>query len=176
MIAAAAAAALMVGGFIFLEPPTSPSAAAAGIQPVDAPTDTSVLVFVSGAVEHPGLYRLSPDARIADAIAAAGGILPNADMGKLPDLAAKVHDGKQINVPFAKGSSSGAAVVKVDVNSAGIEELSAIPGMPAGLPQAIIDYRSQYGPFASLAEMRDVLGVDHTLMTGLSRYLVAVQP
>src|ERR1700676_1019155 len=57
---------------------------------VDPPAPPTVLVFVSGAVAHPGLYELSPDARVADAIAAAGGITSLADAGHLPDMAGRV--------------------------------------------------------------------------------------
>ena len=69
---------------------------------VDPPAPPTVLVFVSGAVAHPGLYELSPDARVADAIAAAGGVTTLADPGHLPNMAQRVNDGRQINVPFMK--------------------------------------------------------------------------
>src|SRR6202023_1955979 len=82
---------------------------------VDPPAPPTVLVFVSGAVSHPGLYELSPDARVADAIAAAGGVTPAADPGHLPNMAERVHDGRQINVPFIK---SGTTAAKLDINSA----------------------------------------------------------
>src|SRR5580693_2856944 len=105
---------------------------------VDPPAPPTVLVFVSGAVEHPGLYELSPDARVADALAAAGGITTLADPGHLPDMAERVHDGRQINVPFLK---SGTTAAKLDINSAAEDELDAVPGMPPGLGGEIVAYR-----------------------------------
>lgn len=154
--------------------------AAASPPPPAAPADaapSTILVFVSGAVLHPGLYDLSPDARVSDAIAAAGGLLPDADPSRLPDLAGRVHDGKQVNVPFRGGSTRGSSkAARLDVNSASVAELEQVPGMPAGLPQAIVDHRSMWGPFHTLTELRDDLGVDPHEMTALSPYLTVVPP
>src|ERR1700687_2224032 len=80
---------------------------------VAPPAPPTVLVFVSGAVAHPGLYELSPDARVADAIAAAGGITRAADPGHMPDMAGRGHDGPQINLPLMK---RGAAPGKLEIN------------------------------------------------------------
>src|SRR5579862_677939 len=96
---------------------------------VNPPAPPTVLVFVSGAVSHPGLYELSPAARVADALAAAGGVTTLADPGHLPNMAERVHDGRQINVPFLKTGTA----AKLDVNTAAQDELDAVPGMPPGL-------------------------------------------
>src|ERR1700726_3963807 len=106
---------------------------------VNPPAPPTVLVFVSGAVAHPGLYELSPDARIADAIAAAGGMTRLADPGHLPNLAARIHDGRQVNVPYLKTTSAAAA--KLDINTATEDELASVPGMPPGLAAEIIQQR-----------------------------------
>jgi competence protein ComEA len=139
---------------------------------LDAGAPALALVFVSGAVVHPGLYRLSPDARIADAIAAAGGLAAGADAGRLPDLAARVHEGKQVNVPFRRTTAGGAsAATKLDINTASLDELRAIPAMPVGLAEAIVAYRDQFGAFRSMSELRTMLGVDGPTVTGLRPYL-----
>ncbi len=137
---------------------------------VDAGEPAMALVFVSGAVVHPGLYRLSPSARIADAIAAAGGLTPDADQGHLPDLAATLHEGKQVNVPFRKATTRTAAT-RLDINTATLDELAAIPTMPYGLAEAIVDYRQQFGAFRSMSELRTMLGLDGPTVTGLRPYL-----
>ena len=84
--------------------------AAAPAEPLEAAAPAAALVHVSGAVAHPGLYRLSPAARVADAVAAAGGITADADPGRMPDLAARVHDGRQVNVPFRRAGAAAAGV------------------------------------------------------------------
>jgi len=140
---------------------------------VDPPAPSTVLVFVSGAVAHAGLYELSPDARVSDALAAAGGITTLADPGHLPNMAERVHDGRQVNVPFLR---SGTTAAKLDINSAAPDELDAIPGMPVGLGSAIVAYREQWGPFRSMSQLHGDLGVDAATVTGLEHYLRVVLP
>lgn len=144
---------------------------ASAIPAVAAPgAAANLLVFVSGAVAHPGLYELAVGARIADAIADAGGILPSADPGKLPNLAALLHDGHQVNVPFAKGTSARTSA-KIDANSASASELETIPGVTTDLAQAIVDMRTQWGPFASLADLRQALGLDTATAALIGKHL-----
>jgi competence protein ComEA len=140
---------------------------------VDPPAPPTVLVFVSGAVAHPGLYELSPDARIADAIAAAGGVTTLADPGHLPNMAQRVNDGRQVNVPFLK---SGTTAAKLDINTAAEPDLDAVPGMPAGLGAEIVQYREEWGPFTSMSQLHSDLGVDSATVTGLEHYLRVVLP
>lgn len=140
---------------------------------VDPPAPPTVLVFVSGAVAHPGLYELSPDARVADAIAAAGGVTTLADPGHLPNMAQRVNDGRQINVPFMK---AGTTAAKLDVNTAAEADLDAVPGMPPGLAAEIVQYRSEWGPFTSMSQLHSDLGVNSATVTGLEHYLRAVLP
>ena len=173
----AAAGVVVVGalaaGWVAVRPAATPAPAPMA-QALDPPAPQNVLVFVSGAVAHPGLYQLSPDARVADAIAAAGGVTSLANPGKMPDLAARVHDGRQVNVPFASGSSASAA--RLDINTAAQDELDALPGMPPGLAAAIVQYRDDWGPFTTLSQLHTVLGVDSATVSGLSHYLRVVLP
>jgi competence protein ComEA len=140
---------------------------------VDPPAPPTVLVFVSGAVAHPGLYELSPDARVADAIAAAGGVTTLADPGHLPNMAQRVNDGRQVNVPFMK---AGTTAAKLDINTAAEDELDAVPGMPPGLGGEIVQYRDEWGPFTSMSQLHADLGVDSATVTGLEHYLRVVLP
>jgi competence protein ComEA len=140
---------------------------------VDPPAPPTVLVFVSGAVAHPGLYELSPDARVADAIAAAGGITTLADPGHLPNMAQRVNDGRQVNVPFMK---AGTTAAKLDINTAAVADLDAVPGMPPGLAAEIVQYRDEWGPFTSMSQLHSDLGVDSATVTGLEHYLRVVLP
>jgi competence protein ComEA len=144
---------------------------AAAIPAVAAPGPAAtLLVFVSGAVAHPGLYEVATGARTADAIADAGGILPGADPGKLPDMAALLHDGHQVNVPFAKGAAVRTST-KIDVNEASVAELDTIPGITPDIAQAIVDTRTQWGLFASLSDLRQALGLDTATAALIGKHL-----
>jgi competence protein ComEA len=130
-------------------------------------TVRTIEIFVSGAVAVPGMYRLQVGLRVADAIAAAGGLLPDADPDHLPDLAARLTDGKQVKVP--RRSSRGSA--KLDLNAASAAQLAAVPGLDPATAQAIVDFRDRYGGFASVGDLHSLLGLDTTFVSALRRYL-----
>ncbi len=150
----------------------APAAApAAPANPVlDVPAQPGLLVDVSGAVENPGLYRLPRGDRVFDAIAAAGGLSPDADMSKLPNLAGRLKDGEQVKVAFAK-TTSGTVVVRVNLNTATLEELVTIPGFSEAFAQECIDYRTNYGGFQNTRELVDILGMSEADYIVARKYL-----
>jgi len=153
---------------------TQPVQAAAAPANVDVPAPAGLLVHVLGAVEHPGLYRMKRGDRVYDAIAAAGGLSPDADLSKLPNLAGRLSDGKQVKVARLKASTSrSGAPAKVDINSADAATLASVPGVDPALAQAIVDYRNGYGPFASVTELKTALGLDASTLGAIRRYLTA---
>jgi competence protein ComEA len=168
-VVALACAAVVTGAVMTSRGSDQPVAAAVPAVAAPGPAAT-LLVFVSGAVAHPGLYELATGARIADAIADAGGILPTADPGKLPNLSGLLHDGHQVNVPFAKGSTAPTSA-KIDVNAAAVAVLETVPGITADLAQAIVDARTQWGPFANLSDLRAALGLDTATAALIGKHL-----
>jgi competence protein ComEA len=137
-----------------------------------------VYVDVVGAVRRPGLYRLRTGARVADALARAGGLTRKADPA-LVNLAALVADGEQVVVPprgraGAVGASGGASSPSgpVHLNSATIEQLDALPGVGPVTAQKIVDYRTQHGGFGSTDELDAVAGIGPARLSDL-RPLVA---
>lgn len=141
-----------------------------------APTQGELVVSVVGLVHRGGLLRLAPGARIADAIAAAGGALPGADLHGL-NLAQKVADGDQILVgatdPAAPPRTSGTAGTgsaaghgaapggtgKVDLNTATEAELDALPGVGPVTARAIVAWRGSNGRFSDIEQLGDVEGI-----------------
>lgn len=165
---------LLVAGYA-LWPRSTPlvTAAPASISAADIETaqDRSVIVYVNGAVRNPGLYPLSAGLRVVDAIAAAGGISPDADPDCMPNLAAHIKDAKQITVPFAGHCARGAKKIKLDINTASRTQLLAIPGMDPSLADGIIAYREMEGGFQSLTELKSGLGLDSATYKLLAKSL-----
>jgi competence protein ComEA len=138
-----------------------------------------LVVDVAGAVRHPGLYRLRSGSRIDDAIAAAGGPKPKAQLDTV-NLAAPVADGEQIVVPRsgagvaaasppAAGSSPSAPL---DLNSATLEQLENLPGIGPVTAQKILDYRQQHGAFHSVDELEGVPGIGPAHMAQLKGLVI----
>ena len=137
---------------------------------LDVPSDPGLLIDVSGAVENPGLYRLPRGDRVFDAVAAAGGLSADADMSKLPNLAGRLKDGEQVKVAFAR-TTSGTIVVRVNLNTATLDELETIPGFTPAFAQECLDYRANYGGFQNTRELVDILGLSEADYVVARRYL-----
>jgi competence protein ComEA len=151
-------------------PATAP-AAALSLDEIETARERWVVVYVSGAVVHPGLYRLQPTQRVSDAIVAAGGITENADSACLPNLAAHLRDGKEYRVLARGQGCKGSKKARLDINTATRDQLLAVAGMDEGLADAIISYRETYGGFQRLSELKSALGVDSTLYKQLQKSL-----
>jgi competence protein ComEA len=117
-----------------------------------------LVVAVAGRVKHPGLVHLSPGARVADAIDAAGGALPDTDLSTL-NLARRVIDGELITVGLTAPPAGAVGGGPVNLNTATIDLLQTLPGVGPVLAQRIIDYRQQHGGFTAVEDLRKVTGI-----------------
>jgi competence protein ComEA len=135
--------------------------------PARTATAAQLYVNVVGAVRRPGLYRLPEGARVADALARAGGVTRRAQV-ELVNLAARVADGEQVVVPrrgaagaapVAAGGGGAASSGPVHLNSATIEQLDALPGVGPVTAQKIVDYRQEHGGFKSVDDLDAVPGI-----------------
>lgn len=163
-----------------------PSARGAGADEASA-APGALLVHVTGAVRRAGVVRLGAGARVADAIRAAGGAAPGADVSAL-NLAALLTDAEKIHVPrrgealaqpLAAGGGASAGVggasaggAPVDLNAAGVAELDALPGIGPVLAQRIVDWRASNGRFASVDDLRQVEGIGPKKFEQLKALLV----
>ncbi|GAA3807393.1 hypothetical protein CSO01_19430 [Cellulomonas soli] len=145
-----------------------------------SPADAALVVHVVGQVAAPGIARLPAGSRVVDAVTAAGGALPEADLAAL-NMARLLVDGEQIVVPAlgdqVSGGVAGAGAQapgdgRVDLNTADVAALDALPGIGPVLAQRIVDHRATQ-PFASVDDLDDVSGIGPALLADL-RDLVRV--
>ncbi|MGY1828939.1 ComEA family DNA-binding protein [Geodermatophilus sp. SYSU D01180] len=163
-------AALLLAGWTWLQrpevepaPEPVPAVDAEPAPAEAAEARTTVVVSVVGLVVTPGLVTLPEGARVADAVAAAGGLLPEADPASI-NLAAVVSDGQQVAVGVPGGAAApaggGAAPAgPLDLNAATVADLDALPGIGPVLAQRIVDHRGQHGRFTSVEQLDDVPGI-----------------
>ena len=131
-----------------------------------------VVVYVSGAVASPGVLTLPANSRVIDAITAAGGAAPEADLESI-NLARVIVDGEQIRVGVvgespppassATGSTAGTAAC-VRLATATEDELQTLPGIGPALATRIISYRATHPRLSSVEELDDVPGIGPSLI------------
>jgi competence protein ComEA len=150
--AGGAAAPLRVAPIV---PRAAPAASSAPARPL--------VVDVVGAVRRAGLVHLARGARVADAVAAAGGLTRNAGRSGV-NFAAPVADGQQVVVPMrgavgATADGGGTSSGPVSLSSATAEQLDTLPGIGPVTAQKIVTYRQQHGSFRSVDELDAIPGI-----------------
>jgi len=184
----------LFGAALLLRPAAAPPEVSLPFASTTAPSlsttttaSQAVVVHVAGAVVAPGLHELSPGARVADAIGAAGGLLAEADEARI-NLAAPVADGERVYVPVVgentpsvvvggtqppEGAGGGPPAGPVNLNTADEAALDVLPGVGPATATAIITYREEIGGFTSVEELLDVPGIGEAKLEQL-RPLVTV--
>jgi competence protein ComEA len=150
---------------------TAAAPAAAAGPALTAPAKPGLLVHVSGAVLHPGLYRLKRGDRVFAAISAAGGLTANADPDRTPNLAGLLRDGEQVKVPALKGTAGATKAAAVDLNAATEDQLAAVPGFTRELAREAIRYRVNFGGFQKTAELVSAVGMDPAAFAVARKYV-----
>ncbi|NNC90929.1 MAG: ComEA family DNA-binding protein [Acidimicrobiia bacterium] len=167
MVAAAVLLVAGIGGWWFggtPEPPpplTVTAAVSAGM----------VTVHVAGEVADPGLVEVAAGSRVADAVAAAGGLLASADSTGL-NLAAPVVDGQQVVVRAVGDTVAAVAPGLVHINTAGAGELEGIPGVGPVLAARIVQFRENNGPFVVVEDLLGVAGIGEGKLAAMREAVV----
>jgi len=145
----------------------------------NSPVASTVVVDVEGKVRQPGLRTLDSDARVADAIAAAGGLLPGTSHTSL-NLAAHLADGQLLVIglpagagilPTGDGQSGTSVQAKLNVNTATESDFENLPGVGPVLAGRILNWRTEHGMFGTIDDLQDVPGIGPKVFSNLSSYL-----
>lgn len=136
--------------------------------PSPAPTVTPrpLRVYVNGAVQRPDVYLLPPDSIVKDALLAAGGAAPDADLDRI-NLAQPLGDGQQIYVPrwgatdppLPPAAERMGGSLRVNINTADTTLLESLPGIGPSLAERIVAYRQANGPFTTVEDIVQVPGI-----------------
>lgn len=148
--------------------------------PLEASPDI-VVVDVAGAVVSPSVVHLDAGARVDDAIRAAGGLAEDADVSAV-NRAAVLSDGQKIYIPrtgeeapeggdaaadsAGQNASAGSDASKININTATAEELQSLKGVGPATADKIIEYRSLYGAFGSIEDIKNVSGIGDKTFDG----------
>ncbi|WP_050180948.1 helix-hairpin-helix domain-containing protein [Domibacillus robiginosus] len=148
--------------------PEAQEAASAQAQPVE------VAIDVKGAVSMPGIYVLSSDQRVNDAINRAGGLTEKADVDAI-NLAQKVQDEMVVYVPAEgeevpavqqpplssapSGNETSSDSTAININTADSSLLQELPGIGESKAQAIIDFRETEGAFTAVEDLKEIAGI-----------------
>ncbi|MBM3143484.1 MAG: ComEA family DNA-binding protein [Chloroflexi bacterium] len=147
----------------------------APIQLLPPPTPAPIQVHVAGAVDNPGVYALPLDSHVGDAIQAAGGFADDAEQDGV-NLAAKLQDGDQVQVPARRASATPSkpdptqptgdqpsgeetTFAIININTATQEELETLPGIGPVTAEKIIEYRLANGDFTRIEDIQKVSGI-----------------
>lgn len=167
--------------------------------PEAAPSAKQISVHVCGAVNRAGVYSVPEDARVIDAVNAAGGFGKDAD-SEAVNLAAFLVDGCRLRIPSLSETreagedaqmpvmtvgtddiSADSLVVladgisekdgKINLNTATEEELCTLNGIGKKRASDIIRYREEHGAFANIEDIMKVNGIKQSLFAKIREYI-----
>lgn len=139
-------------------------------------TKKEIVVHITGEVKKEGVVYLEEGSRVVDAIKKAGGETKEADLSQV-NLAYVLQDGQKIYIPNKNEKISAYTSenmgdnieqnntttkkegAKVNINTAGVEELDQLPGIGPAIAQRIIDYRNEHGEFKKVEDIQEVKGI-----------------
>ncbi len=148
-------------------------------------TPEPISVYITGAVERPGVYQVPRDSRLVEVIAAAGGLLEGADITTL-NLAEKSEDEQQINIPGNAEIPTPQLVIGgggllvtptppvgglVNINTADAALLETIPGIGPTVASRIVAYREENGPFERVEDLTKVAGIGPETLEQIRPYV-----
>lgn len=149
-------------------------------------TTAEIIVHIDGEVVKPGIVSLPTEARITDAISAAGGLTELADTSKI-NLAYSLQDGQKVYIPsindtqvetYIQNDAGDNVIVQdssssslININSASQSELDSLPGIGPSTASKIIDYRNKNGDFKNIEDLMNVSGIGEAKFNNIRDYI-----
>ncbi|MEC9488554.1 MAG: helix-hairpin-helix domain-containing protein [Halanaerobium sp.] len=146
----------------------------------------TIYVHITGAVKSPGVYQLKEEARVIDALKAAGGLSPLGSPDSL-NLAARLRDGQRLFVPFleesaeegknpagyqvSRSENQGSDGGLININTASKEELTSLPGIGPAKAEDIISYREKEGGFTAVEDITRISGIGPKTLASLRKLI-----
>ena len=145
------------------------------IPSVTEAVEETIFVYVCGQVNKPGIVELRKGARIYEAIVGAGGITENGNPDAI-NQAKPVEDGQMIYVPMigeecTTEGMEGQGDGLVNINTAGVSELTTLPGIGESRANDIISYRDSNGGFKSIEDIMNVPGIKEAAFSRIKDYI-----
>lgn len=147
--------------------------------------EEKIVIHIAGQVVNPGIVELNKDARIVEAIEAAGGITSEANLDKI-NLAYVLEDGMKIYIPSTKdgeetgyvttentgnSTSSSNQTIRININTASSEDFEKIPGIGSSIASRIVEYRKENGKFSSIEDIKNVSGIGEAKFKNIKNYI-----
>ena len=144
-------------------------------------SEGTIVVYITGAVQNPGVIDIPEDSRVIDAINAAGGLTSSADLEAI-NMAQRVKDGQHVTVPeissnendnriASKKSTSTQKNSLVNINTADESELISLPGIGPATAKKIIDYRENNGAFIEIEDIKKVRGIGQSKFENMKDFI-----
>ena len=134
-------------------------------------TENKIKIYITGEVVSPGVYELSENSRVEDAINVAGGLTEKAVL-KNVNLAFVLEDATKIYIPNSsddenleiissemQNNTSQNKNQKININKANAQDLENVPGIGPSTAEKIIIYRTENGKFSSIDDLKNVTGI-----------------
>ena len=142
------------------------------MEAVDLHTEESadICVYICGCVITPGVYTVPEGTRIHEVLTLAGGFAEGAEITAV-NLAEAVYDGEEIRIPSVSevqvAATQAASDGRVNINTAGLDELMTLPGIGKAKAEAVISYRTEHGKFSSIEALMEVSGIGEGIFSRL---------
>ena len=149
--------------------------------------EEKIVIHIAGQVANPGIVELKDGARIVEAIEAAGGVTSDANLEKI-NLAYVLEDGMKVYIPsiadedennyvttgssgVSSNSSNATQTLKININTASVDDFSKIPGIGSSIASRIVEYRKENGKFSTVEDIKNVSGIGDAKFNNIKNYI-----